>query len=198
MDFHISHVDNRQICRFGQHLVNKGFTSAESVGNYMSGVRTCHALLGFPAPEATEKDMKMYTSGLRNILLHDVKQAAPITPEILLRLYHVVDFTDEIEMVAWVAVLIGFTLFLRRSNLVPETMTSFDADKQFTRADINVTGDDSVMMAEIRWSKTIQFKQKVLRLPILPIKNKKICAVTWVNYMVSHIQGDKNDPLFPN
>ena len=188
--------DNRQMCRFGQHLIDKGFKSADSVRNYISGIRTCHALLGFQAPPTADKQMEMFLAGIKNVLLHDTKQAAPISPELLLKMYHVVDFTDEIEMVAWVALLVGFTMFLRRSNLVPEAMDKFQSDKQFTRADFNVTGPDSVMMAEVRWSKTIQFKQRVLRLPILPVKNKKICPVTWMNYMISHIPGLSTDPLF--
>ena len=38
-------ADNHQLCRFGQFLA-RSFESAESVGNYQSGVRTFHVLLG--------------------------------------------------------------------------------------------------------------------------------------------------------
>ena len=94
------------------------------------------------------------------------------------------------------ATLVGFTLFLRRSNLVPEAMDKFDEEKQFCRRDFNVTGPTTVMMAEVRWSKTIQFKQKVLRLPILPAGNKSICPVLWMHYMFEQIPGEPGDPAF--
>ena len=37
--------DNTQLCRFGQHL-SRSFESPEAVGNYMSGICTCLALMG--------------------------------------------------------------------------------------------------------------------------------------------------------
>ena len=99
-------------------------------------------------------------------------------------------------MVAWTALLLGFYMFLRKSNLVPDTMTTFDGTQQFCRSDINLLGIDKAMMCEIRWSKTIQHKQKVLRLPVLPAKNKVICPVFWVHYMISRIPAKPDDPVF--
>ena len=84
-------------------------------------------------------------------------------------------------MVAWTGLLLGFYLFLRKSNLVPDTMNTFNTEHQFCRVDLNLLGLDRAMMVEIRWSKTIQYKQKVLRLPVLPAKNKAICLVFWVH-----------------
>ena len=110
---------------------------------------------------------------------HAVKQAAPVTPELLIKISKVVNYRDQVEMVAWVGVLLGFYMFLRKSNLVPDTMNTFDKDYQFTRADMNLLGLDKAMMFEIRWSKTIQYRQKVLRLPVLPANNKAICPVFW-------------------
>ena len=189
--------NTKQLCRYGQFLKDiKGFISAESIGNYISAVRTAHTLLGFDPPQSEDKQMKLFVNGLRNMLLHDVKQAKAIIPDILLRIYDVVDFTNQTDMVAWVALLIGFYLFLRRSNLVPETMNSFDHTKQFTRRDFHVVDPLKVMMCEIRWSKTIQFKEKVLRLPILPVENKKICPVMWSHYMMNQVPGLPDDPAF--
>ena len=189
--------DNLQLCRFGQYLVKyRGLKSADSVGNYMSGIRTCIAMLGLAIPDPLEKQMQLFTQGLKTLMPHETKQMKPITPEMLIKIYDIVDFTNLTDMVAWVATLVGFTLFLRRSNLVPEAMTRFDADKQFCRKDFNVISPTSVMMAEVRWSKTIQFKEKVLRLPILPAGNKSICPVLWMHYMLEQIPGEPGDPAF--
>ena len=187
--------DNRQLCRFGQFLA-RTFQSSEAVGNYQSGVRTCQAMLGFEVPSPQEKQMQLFTQGLKRILLHEVKQAEPITPQLLLRLSTVIDYTDHIEMVAWVATLLGFTMFLHKSNLVPEAMDKFDPEQQFTRADIQVTGPLEPIMVDLRWTKTIQFKEKVLRLPVLPVSNKKICPVLWIHYMINTIPAQPTDPAF--
>ena len=84
----------------------------------------------------------------------------PMTPQLLVKLSKVVNYKDQVEVVAWTGLLLGFYMFLRKSNLVPDTMDSFNAEQQLCRKDINLLGLDKAMMIEIRWSKTIQFKQK--------------------------------------
>ena len=116
-------------------------------------------------------------------------------PQLLLRISKVVNYKDQVEMVAWTGLLLGFYMFLRRSNLVPETMETFNREQQFCRADLNLLGLDRAMMVEIRWSKTIQHKRKVLRLPVLPAKNKAICPVFWTHYMVNAIPVGPMDPV---
>ena len=186
--------DNKQLCRFGQFLSHK-MRSPESVGNYLSGIRTCHALLGFQAPSVQDKQMQMFSTGLKRTMEHEVKQAAPITPDILLKLSKVVDYKDQVEVVSWVGTLLGFYMFLRKSNLVPDTMEEFDNKYQFTRADVNITSIDKPMMFEIRWSKTIQYRQKILRLPVLPARNKAICPVFWVHKLLQAIPATPQQPL---
>ena len=50
------------------------------------------------------------------------------------------------------------------------------------------------MMFEIRWTKTLQFRQKVLRFPVLPARNKAICPVFWVHKMIRDNAGRAEDP----
>ena len=62
---------------------------------------------------------------------HAIKQAEPITPQLLVHMSRVVNYKDKIEVIAWTAVLLGFYMFLRKSNLVPEAMDKFNAIQQF-------------------------------------------------------------------
>ena len=188
-------ADNRQLCRFGQHLT-KTFQSSDSVKNYISGIRTCQALLGFEVPSPEEKQMQLFSQGLKNLLLHEIKQAKPITPQILLRISSILKFKDQTDMVTWVATLIGFYMFLRQSNLTPPSMEKFDSTAQFTRADFNLISPMEPMMAEVRWTKTLQCRQRVLRLPVLPVENKAVCPVAWFHHMVNTVPADPQDPAF--
>ena len=135
-------------------------------------------------------------TGLKRSMDHVVKQAEPITPQLLLRMSKVVNYKDKIEIIAWTALLLGFYMFLRKSNLVPDTMDKFDQVQQFQRADVNLLGLDKAMMFEIRWTKTIQFRQKILRFPVLPAGNKAICPVFWVHKMIKDNPGMAQDRLF--
>ena len=51
------------------------------------------------------------------------------------------------------------------------------------------------MMVEIRWSKTIQHKEKILRVPVLPAKNKAVCPVFWMHYMISKVPASAEQPV---
>ena len=153
--------DNKQLCRFGQYL-SKTFKSPEVVGNYLSGVRTCLTLMGLEIPDPQDRQMKMFITGLKRVMPHAIKQAEPVTPELLLKLSKAVNYKDIIEVISWTGILLGFYMFLHKSNLVPDTMDSFNGQEQFCRKDINLLGLDKAMMVEIRWSKTIQHKQKIL------------------------------------
>ena len=137
----------------------------------------------------------MFITGLKRVMPHAIKQAEPITPEILLKLSKVVNYRDQVEMVAWTGLLLGFYMFLRKSNLVPDTIDSFNGNEQFCRSDVNLMGLDKAMMVEIRLSKTIQHKQKILRLPVLPAKNKAICPVFWMHVMINTIPAGPHEPV---
>ena len=186
--------DNRQLCRFGQHLSGT-FESPDAVGNYLSRLCTMIALLGLEVPDVKDRQMHMFSVGLRRIMQHAVKQAAPVTPQILARLSKVVNYKDRIEVIAWTAVLVGFYMSLRKSNLVPEAMDRFNPEQQFRRQDVNV-GLDRAMMFEIKWTKTIQFRQKLLRVPVLPAQNKAVCPVFWVHKMLLDNPRSPQDTLF--
>ena len=186
--------DNKQLCRFGQHL-SRTFESPDAVGNYQSGLRMMLALLGLEVPDVKDRQAQMFNTGIKRVMGHSIKQAAPITPQLLLRLSKVVNYKDRVEVIAWTAVLLGFYMFLRKSNLVPEAMDKFEPLHQFRRADANLLGLDAAMMFEVRWTKTLQFRQKVLRFPVLPAKNKAINPVFWVHKMILDNPGEPDDPL---
>ena len=99
--------DNKQLCRFGQHL-SQTFESPEAVCNYLSGIRTCLALMGLELPDVNDRQLKMFTTGLKQIMPHAVIQAEPVTPELLIKLSKVVNYKDQVEMVAWMGLLQGF------------------------------------------------------------------------------------------
>ena len=192
---HYFPCDNQQLCRFGQHL-SRTFESPDAVGNYLSGIRTILALLGLQIPDVKERQMQMFITGLKRIMNHAVKQAEPITPSLLLRMSKVVNYKDRIEVIAWTAALIGFYMFLRKSNLAPDAMDKFEPACQFRRSDVNWVALDKAMMIEVRWTKTLHFRQKILRFPVLPTDNKSICPVFWVYKMLRDNPGEPQDPLF--
>ena len=75
-----------------------------------------------------------------SLLAKPVKQAKPMTPGILRDIYDQVDLSDPMKMVCYTALLIGFYLFLRKNNLMPDSSDTFNPDEQLTRADVFIAG----------------------------------------------------------
>ncbi|KAI8503615.1 hypothetical protein Bbelb_185860 [Branchiostoma belcheri] len=76
----------------------------------------------------------------------------------------------------WIAQLtnsIGLFTLLRKSNLVPPSRAAFSADKHLTRDSLKLTPDG--LIVRITWSKTRQFRQKVLQLPVAAIPGHPLC-----------------------
>ena len=95
---------------------------------------------------------------------HSVKQAAPISPLILADIYQMLDFQNEVDIVFWATILLGFFMMLRSSNLVPKSASSFSQLKQLSQDSIKFM--QLGLVAVVKWSKTIQFRQKTLFIPI--------------------------------
>ena len=139
--------------------------SVDTIRNYVSGVRTINSILSFESRPPVEL-LNVILRGLRRLLAKPVKQAPPLTPALLISIGQQVNITNPLEVSSFTALLFGFHLLLRRSNLVPETRSQFDQDKQLTRSDV-VHGYGRVSLVSISWTKTIQYKERVLELPLL-------------------------------
>ena len=131
--------------------------------------------------------------GIRRTLKHKVKQAQPITIEILKRILPFVDVSNSKQLAIWVALLFCFVLFLRKSNLVPNSRIH-DPIHQLSRRDIKI--DQGLMIVHIKWSKTIQFGQRKLQIPMEEYKDSNICPLKWLCIMVNRIPAGGTHNLF--
>ena len=62
-----------------------------------------------------------------------------------------------LNLIMWCGPLffLYFFLMLRKSNVIPEYIKSFDSHKQISRQDIQI--HDNMLIVNIKWSKTRQF-----------------------------------------
>ena len=104
-----------------------------------------------------------------------------------------VDVQDQKQLATWVAILYGFFLFLRKSNLVP-VKRIHDPQHQLSQGDI--TYFDKVLIVEITWSKTNQFGERNLKVPVMEERLTDICPVDWLLFMVKRIPSLPQHNLF--
>ena len=165
-----------------------------AIQNYLSGVRLLHLYAGARLPNMKDFSIKLVLDGIKRRKPHCVRQALPMTPSILLHLHTYITHQGN-GLTVWALFLIAFFLSLCKSNLVPDTTNTFDRNKQLTRSDF-ILGD-RVLLCKIRWSKTIQFGQRVLTLPLFAIPGSTLCPVTAFRHMITEFPTrNGSDPAF--
>jgi len=165
-----------------------------TVANYLSGVKTLHLLQGVHLDSFKDISVKLVLKGAGKVLQHVVRQATPITPVILLDLENHLDLGDPVDATWWALFLLCFFLLLRKSNVVPVSVASFDPRKQLLRSDFVVK--KGFLMVNGKWSKTNQCGERSGGLPVLSVPGSVLCPVTAYINMCSLVPAEPSDPAF--
>lgn len=183
----------QQIIRYAAYLFLVKGLKSETIANYIAGVRTLHWLVGLTPPEGAYL-LKQLLKGVKARDKRPKVQALPLEPSIFLKLLPSVKFRNLVELVSWVALLMGFHLLLRASNLTATSKAAFDPSINLTRRDFRMKQD--IMLVHIKWTKTLQFKEHKLLIPVIPFTEIGLSAVKWFQYMISVIPAQPDDPAF--
>ncbi len=165
-----------------------------SIRNYLYGVKLLHLFSDAPFPSLSTFEFRFLFKGLKVTLAHTPRQALPITPPILLAIHAQMDFSSPLHLTLWSAFVIAFFLFARKSNIVPASAAQFSPDKHLCRGDILVS--HSGIVVHIKWSKTIQAKQRYLLVPIMALPLSPLCPLRAYLNMTSALPADPHSPAF--
>ncbi len=131
--------------------------------------------------------------GIARLNPHCPRQAQAMTPQILAMIHDVLDLQEPVQATMWCLFLLAFFTLSRKSNLVV-TSGKFDPDRQLCRSDVRLGSKG--LLVTFRWTKTIQFGQRKLQIPILSIPNSKLCPWQAYRNMVSITPALPSDPAF--
>ena len=184
-------VTQWQLVRFAIFL-SLIFTSVQSIKNYCATICIINELNGF-AEVIKGKLYKKIIDGIRRQLKHKVKRARPITKEMLIKIQPWVNQKSRKQVAIWVAILFGFHLFLRKCNLVPDNR-KHNPRFQLSRRDLRYK--KGVMLAHIKWSKTDQYGEAPLNLPMVRNTKSLICPVSWCLFMIKRMPAASKHNLF--
>ena len=166
----------RPVCPTDRHtLMSFAQLMSLSVGyghikNLFSAIKLIHKALDQPFPE---DDFQVDTTlkAIKRILAGTPYQTLPITPEILEKMYIFVDTNDPEQLATWSSYLTGFRCLLRKSNLVPESLAKFEPEKGLSRSKICLPPDKNVALVYLNWSKTNQFNNREIVIPMVADTN---------------------------
>ncbi|XP_021350861.1 uncharacterized protein LOC110460989 [Mizuhopecten yessoensis] len=174
-------TDTNIVCLFIQFL-SRSMRSTDSIRNYVSGVKTLHLLSDIPFV-VRQYEVSLALRGIARLHPHLPLRAAPMTPLILLDIYRVLDMESPAHTSFWCLFLFAFFLLVRKSNLVSDSVRSFDPRKQLLRRDI--LADENLLLVVLKWSKTNQFGRKLVRSPLISIPGSPLCPVQAFHNMCS-------------
>lgn len=106
-----------QVCMFAQYLANR-FPSISTVRNYMSGAKTWVLEHNGNIFAFLSHELNMVLKSLAKHSKHVVKRAAPLTLDHIISICRFIDAHVEIPPAVKPCLLIGFSCYLRSSNLL--------------------------------------------------------------------------------
>jgi len=150
--------------------------AATSIPCYLNVVRILHLQHGFNNPLQEplfkfQKDLLM--RGIKRLHGNAVTQKLPITPDILRKLHGQLNLNDSLDATFWAVCVIAFFSFFRKSNLLVPSETTFDHQKHLRACDIRVYQWGLLLI--VRWSKTIQYRNRILLVPVPRITRSVLC-----------------------
>ena len=163
--------------------LSRSVRAVSTIKNHVSAIRWVHKLNRAVPPEFTDLDILMALKGLSVDRGLAVRQAAPITPQILAKFYSHLDLTQPEDIAWWALFLVSFFLMLRSSNVTPQTRADYDPVKQLHWSSISLS--DKVALVTITWTKTVQYRQRELVIPLLSIPGSFLCPVLALRRLAS-------------
>ena len=158
----ITPANPETICLFAQFLA-RSFKAPQSIVNYVASVKLWHSLLDLDMTAFNSLEFVLTKRGLFKILAHIFKQAAQVTPELLAMFRQHLDISDPTDGTFWALFLLAFFTMARKSNLVPDTVSSFDPDKQLSTEKVLV--GNGCLMVIWTWAKTYRTVTRLTKCP---------------------------------
>ena len=146
--------------------------SLRSMWQYVSIVRLLHVEAGYRDPNQSQYIISLF-KGAKRVLGDTAAPKLPITPDILKSIFTHLDFRNTRDITFWAACLAAFFSFFRKSNLFVHSLAEFKPAQHLTRE--SVSFHTKGMVLTVTWTKTIQFRQRTLHIPLPRIPGSFLC-----------------------
>ena len=134
--------------------------------NIFSSIKFLHKANNQTYPE-DDWQLESTLKALKRELSGAPLQTLPITPDILLKMYVFVDTNQPKDLATWSSFLTSFYCMLRKASAVPKSLSAFCAAKEMARSKIDIQAGGDVVLVLMNYSKTSQFGNKNVVIPLL-------------------------------
>ena len=157
-----------------------------SIRNYVTALSDFLQTERSPPVDYQDVGISRALAGASNSLGEEVRRAAPILPTNMLKMFSF--FTEQpVHNALRAAILTAFRALLRSQNVT-------DSPAVLRRR--NFKFHPWGMLVEVEKTKTLQRREKVLKIPVALCPDKRLCAVTWTARHFNEVPASEDSPAF--
>ena len=133
--------------------------------------------------------------GISRAALHTPIRAPPVTPSLLPRVARTLNYRlDRLDCTLHCAFLFSFFLMACLANIVPSSKSAFDYKRHLMRGDVAFS--DTGLLVTFKCTKTIQFGERPLQIPLLRIDGSPLSPVAAYTRMVQLLPANSRSAVF--
>ena len=159
------------ICQYAAYLARTH--KATSIRNYLGIINLLHKEFDLPNPIQDNWQVTSLLRGIKRVKGGEVAQKLPITTSILLGIKSKLNARHSFDASFWAVCLTAFYGLFWKSHLLPLSNGTFDPNKQFQFSDFRLFTWG--VLLTVRWSKTIQFRERVVVIPLPRVPGSPLC-----------------------
>ena len=176
--------DSAQVCLYVAYMARK--LQYVSIINYLSGLNDFLKQNSQKPIDYEDYNVKCCVKGTRRTLGDASKQAAPLLPAMLsCMMGHLYDTVGHVCFRA--AILTSFRGLLRKAHVTKSTAT-------LRRGDFTFYGWG--MIIKVSKSKTIQYAERAVEIPVARLPKQELCAVYWTERHFEEVQAAPNQEAY--
>lgn len=184
-------VQAHTAARYIVYLAQAGRTFG-TIQNHLASIKHFHQIAGFSLGWQEDYLFRLTLNGAKRYLSMAINRKEPITPSLLHTMAPLFRLDNPLHAAMWSLFLVAFFSFLRKSNLVVSHNASLAkvvrfSDLVFTKQGAQLT---------ISETKTIQFAQRRLTIPLPAIKGSALCPIAALRNHISKNRISQHDFLF--
>ena len=182
-------ISTEYICLYAQFLA-RSFKTVDAIKAYLQAVKHLHQLVGADLSGLENPQLGLTLKGIARLINVPPTQAYPLTPQILAEIHDLLSFDSPLDLVFWSVLLTGFYSLARISNLVKTNKNNFQLSRK------QVFLGKNLMLLIFTKTKTIQFGQRALKIPLVAQPDSILCPVRAYKRMLEDIPAPKDSSAF--
>ena len=165
----------------------------DHITHVLSSIKFLHQFTSYDYP-GDSFEFKVLLRGLKRKLAKPLKQALPITPEMLIIMYQHVNVQDPFQLAHWTSFIFALRLLYRKSSIAPESLNKFNPQKDFCRQKAILS--EGVVLVYQNYSKNNQFMTTTRVTPLVPSSIIALNPVYHYSKLVSENPAGYDSPAF--